>query len=131
MVEQSHLGEGIAFPLRLTMQGNLQLSPGDRNIEESIQIILRTQPGERVYRPDFGCRLAELTFAPMNTQTLLMVRLYIQEALEQWEPRIVIDDIRTDPDPMRGRVDVTIIYHAKESHDRRSLVYPFYLLPPG
>lgn len=131
MVEPSHVGEGIAFPLRLTVQGNLQLSPGDRNLEESIQIILRTQMGERVYRPDFGCRLAELTFAPMNTQTLLMVRLYIQEALEQWEPRIVIDDIRTDPDPMRGRVDVTITYHPKESHDRRSLVYPFYLLPPG
>ena len=131
MAETSHVGEGIAFPLQLTVQGNLQLSPGDRNIEESIQIILRTQLGERVYRPDFGCRLSELTFAPMNTQTLLMVRLYIQEALEQWEPRIVIDEIRTDPDPMRGRVDATIIYHLKESHDRRSLVYPFYLLPPG
>ncbi|WP_432810478.1 GPW/gp25 family protein [Pantanalinema sp. GBBB05] len=131
MTESSHVGEGIAFPLRLTVQGNLQLSPGDRNLEESIQIILRTQPGERVYRPDFGCRLAELTFAPMNTQTLLMVRLYIREALEQWEPRIVIDDIRTEPDPMQGRVDVTITYHPKESHDRRSLVYPFYLLPPG
>lgn len=131
MVDRAHLGEGIAFPLRLTVQGSVQLSQNDRNIEESIQIILRTQPGERVYRPDFGCRLADLTFAPMNTQTLLMVRLYIQEALEKWEPRIVIDEIRTDPDPMRGRVDVNIIYHPRESHDRRSLVFPFYLLPPG
>ncbi len=127
--QQSHLGQGIAFPLRVTVQGSLQLSATTRNIEESIQIILQTQLGERVYRPDFGSRLSELTFAPMNTQTLLMLRLHVQEALTKWEPRIVVDDVRTDPDPVRGRVDLTISYHPRDSHETRSLVYPFYLLP--
>lgn len=125
----SHLGQGIAFPLRVNVQGSLQLSATTRSLEESIQIILRTQLGERVYRPDFGSRLAELTFAPMNTQTLLMLRLHVQEALEKWEPRIVLDEVRTDPDPMKGRVDIAIVYHPKDTHDSRSLVYPFYLLP--
>lgn len=125
----SHLGQGLSFPLRINMQGSMQLSPMTRSIEESIQIILRTQLGERVYRPDFGSRLSELTFSPMNTQTLLLLRLHIQEALEKWEPRIVLDDIRAEPDPMQGRVDVTIRYHPKEEHEQRSLVYPFYLLP--
>jgi hypothetical protein len=127
--QPSHLGQGIAFPLRVNVQGSLQLSATTRSIEESIQIILRTQLGERVYRPDFGSRLSELTFAPMNTQTLLMLRLHVQEALTKWEPRIVLDDVRTDPDPMRGRVDLTIAYHPRDSHETRSLVYPFYLLP--
>jgi uncharacterized protein len=63
----------------------------------------------------------------MNTQTLLLIRLHIQEALSMWEPRIVLDAVNTDPDPMRGRVDITINYHLKDSHDSRSLVYPFYL----
>jgi uncharacterized protein len=58
-----------------------------------------------------------------------MIRIHVQEALELWEPRIRIDAVQADPDPLRGRVDINIHYRCKGSHDRRSLVYPFYLLP--
>ena len=125
----AYLGQGIAFPLKVNVQGSVQLSATTRNIEESILLILRTNLGERVYRPNFGSRLSELVFAPMNIQTLLLIRLYVEEALEMWEPRIVLDAVSTDPDPVRGRVNITIEYHPKDSHDMRSLVYPFYLLP--
>ncbi len=126
---QDYLGQGWAFPLRVSVQGNLQISPKIKSIEESIQIILRTQLGERVYRPDFGCRLGELVFAPMNTQTLLLARMYVQEALEKWEPRIIVDAVRAEPDPVRSRLDITVEYHPTDSHESRSFVYPFYLLP--
>lgn len=125
------LGTGVAFPLRMSVQGGLQLSSARQNLAESIRIILSTKPGERVYRPNFGCRLSELTFAPMNDNTLLRIRLYVEAALTQWEPRIVVDQVLAQPDPERGRVDITIDYHPKDTHDRRSLVYPFYLLPAG
>ena len=128
---QSHLGTGWSFPLRVNVQGSIQLSSAERNIEESIWLILGTQLGERVYRPNFGSRLSELTFAPMNTQTLLLLRLHVQEALKIWEPRIVVDAVRTEPDPVRERVEIILEYHPKGSHDARSLVYPFYLLPRG
>ncbi len=127
---EKQIGQGIAFPTRTNVQGGLQLSGSSTNIEESIYLILRTNIGERVYRPDFGSRLAELVFAPLNTQTLLLLRIYVEEALKQWEPRITIDEIRTDPDPVQGRVDIKITYFPKDTPDRRSLVYPFYLLPP-
>jgi uncharacterized protein len=127
---EAHLGQGLAFPLRTTVQGSLQLSAAGQNLAESIRVLLRTRVGERVYRPDYGCRLAELTFAPMNTDTLLLIRLNVQEALERWEPRIVLEQVLTDPDPTLGRVDIVIHYRAKDSHQRRSLVYPFYLMPP-
>jgi phage baseplate assembly protein W len=126
-----HLGQGIAFPLGVTVQGGLKLSATERNLEDSIRIILGTNLGERIYRPDFGCRLSELVFAPLNTQTLLLIRLYVEEALIKWEPRITVLEIRADPDPIRGRVDIEIHYQPKASHDSRSLVYPFYLLPPS
>lgn len=125
----SHIGQGIGFPLKTNVQGSLQLSQETQNLEESIHLILRTSLGERVYRPDFGSRLSELVFAPLNTQTLLLLRLYVEEALVAWEPRIDLVEILTDPDPVRGRVDITIRYHPKGNHDLRSLVYPFYLLP--
>lgn len=123
------IGQGIAFPARLSLQGGLQLSRSATNLEESIYLILKTRIGERVYRPDFGSRLSELVFAPLNTQTLLLMRLYVEEALALWEPRITLEEIQTEPDPIYGRVDITITYVPKNRPDRRSLVYPFYLLP--
>jgi len=125
------IGQGIGFPLKTNIQGSLQLTGAGKNLEEAIHLILRTSLGERVYRPDFGSRLSEIVFAPLNTQTLLLLRLYVEEALQAWEPRIELEEVLTDPDPVRGRVDITIRYYAKESHDSRSLVYPFYLLPAG
>jgi phage baseplate assembly protein W len=139
--KSDYLGSGLALPLQQTLQGRLQfmlpinsqgnlaLSEGDRNIQESIWIILSTKLGERVYRPNFGSRLSELVFAPMSTQTLLLIRLYVREALEMWEPRILLQDVLTEPNPVRGQVLIRIQYHIKETYDPRSLVYPFYLMP--
>jgi len=126
--QQTYLGKGWAFPMRLNVQGGVQLSTEAQKVRESIWIILRTGLGERVYRPSFGSRLAELAFAPMNSETLILIRLYVLEALEIWEPRIIIDEVRTDPDPVRGRVDIIINYCLKDFPDIHSFVYPFYLL---
>jgi uncharacterized protein len=125
------IGRGLSFPLRVNVQGELKTDGGDRNLEESIATILNTKLGERVYRPNFGSRLSDLTFAPMNPQTILLARIYVEEALNRWEPRIKVTGVYAEPDPIRGRLDLKILYEIKESHDRRSMVYPFYLLPPN
>lgn len=126
--QREYLGTGLTFPLQLNVQGEIKLSAQAQKVKESIWIILRTGLGERVYRPNFGCRLAELTFAPLNTDTMLRIRLYILEALQIWEPRIIVDDVQTDPDPIRGRVDIIIDYRLKDYPDTYSFVYPFYLV---
>lgn len=122
-----YIGKGIGFPLAINLHGNIQTSTQIKNIEESIYIILGTKLGERVYRPDFGCRLHELTFAPMNTSTLLQTRLYVQVALEKWEPRIVIIGIETEVNFIEACVNIIINYHLLENYNPRSLVYPFYI----
>ena len=127
--KSAYLGTGWAFPLQIKLQGIFKLSSARENIEESIAIILGTKLGERVYRPNFGSRLSELAFAPMNRQTLLLIRLYVQEALTMWEPRIVLDRVYTEPNPREGLVNIIIEYHPKDTYDSRSLVYPFYLTP--
>jgi phage baseplate assembly protein W len=123
----SYLGKGWSFPLRPSVQGGIQLTEAARKIRESIWIILRTKLGERVYRPTFGSRLADLQFAPLNNNTLLLIRIYVQEALEAWEPRILLDEVLTDPDPVRGKVDIHIQYRLKNYSDSFNCVYPFYL----
>lgn len=127
--EPNYIGAGFRFPVQVNVQGGIQFSAAEPNIEESITIILRTDLGERVYRPNFGSRLSELVFEQLNTQTLMLIRLYVEEALEMWEPRITLKGVRTDPDPIRGKVDIIIEYQPKNSPDTRSLVYPFYLSP--
>lgn len=126
--QQEYLGRGLTFPLQLNVQGELKLSTQAQKVKESIWIILCTGLGERVYRPNFGCRLAELTFAPLNTDTMLRIRIYVLEALQTWEPRIIVDEVQTDPDPIRGRVDIIIDYRLKNYPDTYSFVYPFYLI---
>lgn len=130
-LDRNYLGRGISFPLKINVQGELKTDSGDRNLEESIATILDTKLGERVYRPNFGCRLSDLTFAPMNPQTILLARIYVEEALNRWEPRIQVTGVYAEPDPITGRLDLKILYEIKEEHDSRSMVYPFYLLPPN
>jgi uncharacterized protein len=123
-----YLGMGLCFPLQINVQGGFQLSSEAQKVKESIWLILRTDLGERLYRPDFGCRLSDLAFAPLNSDTLLRIRLYVMEALQKWEPRIEVDDVLTEPDAISGRVSIIINYRLKSHPDPFSFVYPFYLV---
>jgi phage baseplate assembly protein W len=125
------LGTGWAFPLQINTQGSLQFSSAERSVEESIWLILRTDVGERVGEPEFGSTLTDFAFAPMNMDTLVQICIAVEDALVRWEPRIVLEDVRADPDPMRGRIDLIIQYRLIGQHEPRSLVYPFYLQPEG
>jgi phage baseplate assembly protein W len=122
------LGQGLAFPLQLNARGGLALAAGPRDIEQSIRIILETLPGERVMRPEFGCRVRELIFAPRNAATEGLLIQYVFQALGQWEPRIEVQEVRTltDSGP-DGAWVVEILYQIKDTHDQRSLVYPFFI----
>jgi phage baseplate assembly protein W len=126
--KKEYLGQGLAFPLQISQQGGIALASGLNDIEQAIRIILSTVPGERVMRPAFGCRIHELIFAPNNATTHGLVAYYIEKALEQWEPRIEVQDVTVLMDPAQdGVLLVTIDYRPKDAHDERSIVYPFYL----
>jgi phage baseplate assembly protein W len=59
-------------------------------------------------------------------------RRYVEEALIMWEPRIQVRgvDVHADPeDESRARLLIEIRYEIKSTHDPRSLVHPFYLIP--
>ncbi len=123
------LGQGLAFPLQINPRGELALVRGERDIEQSVRIILETAPGERVMRPEFGCRIHELIFAPRNAATEALVIHYVEQALERWEPRIDVQDVEISADyDSGGTLLVEIKYLIKDTHDERSIIYPFYLM---
>jgi phage baseplate assembly protein W len=126
--EKEFLGQGLAFPLQLNARGGLALAAGVRDIEQSIRIILETLPGERVMRPEFGCRAKELVFAPRNTSTESLMVQYVEQALGRWEPRIAVLQVEAQASEVPdGGWLVEIRYRVKDTHDERSLVYPFFI----
>lgn len=126
--DREYIGQGLAFPLQIDQQGGIALAKGPRDIEQAIRIILGTAPGERVMRPEFGCRIHELVFAPNDATTEGLMIHYVEQALERWEPRVQIQEITVDPAPGHdGTLMLEIKYQIKDTHDQRSIVYPFYL----
>ena len=124
------IGRGWAFPPQVNAQGGLALTSENSEIEQAILIILSTAPGQRVMRPTFGCRLHELVFAPNDANTASRAVTFVEEALAMWEPRIRLIDVFARPDPNGPeRLSIEIRYEIKATHDKRSLVHPFYLIP--
>jgi phage baseplate assembly protein W len=81
-------------------------------------------------RPEFGCQIHELIFAPNDATTAGLACFYVEEALGMWEPRIRVLEVNAHPDPDdAARMLVDIHYEIKATHDKRSLVFPFYRIP--
>jgi phage baseplate assembly protein W len=130
IMKDSIIGHGWAFPPKIDAQGGLALTDTSSEIRQAIVIILSTSPGQRVMRPTFGCRLHELVFAPNNSLTAVQARRYVEEAIGMWEPRVRLIRVDVRPDPAdHARLLIEVDYEIKASHDRRSLVFPFYLIP--
>lgn len=125
------VGSGLCFPLTIDERGGMGLTRRpDEEIAQAIEIILRTPVGHRLMRPDFGCRIHELQFAPINASTLATAAHYVEEALGYWEPRIDIQDILAAPAAQPpGCILISIVYRIRATHDERALVFPFYTIP--
>lgn len=127
MVNSDFLGKGWKFPLAVN-ETKITCSEGEELIRESIRIILGTAKGERVMRPEFGCGINELAFAPNDTATATLVEFYVKEALLRWEPRIEVFNVKVTPDLEEpNQLKINIEYRIKTSNTRTNLVYPFYL----
>ena len=79
-------------------------------------------------RPEFGCRAHELVFASDNAASRGLMAYYVEEALVRWEPRIEVQAVVVSSEPgLDGAMLVEVKYRIKDTHDERSIVYPFYL----
>lgn len=122
------LGVGWKYPVRTDLNGKIALSRYEEDIQEAIRIILGTAKGERVMRPDFGCGVHELVFAPISTATLTLVENSVREALTFWEARIELIRVEaSDREAGAGKLLVDIEYKVRVTNNRFNLVYPFYL----
>jgi uncharacterized protein len=127
---EEFIGQGWGFPLSTTSSGSIALVSGDREISESIRIILSTAQGERPMRPDFGCGIHDHVFAPADATTAGVIIYEVQRALARWEPRITVLDVQVSLDRADDAVIyISINYSKRGTNDPRNLVFPFYVIP--
>jgi uncharacterized protein len=124
------IGAGWAFPVTTDATGGIALVVRDREIVESIRLILGTVRGERPMRPEFGCRIHDHVFSPANAETVGQIAYDVRESLERWEPRIDVLEVSVSFDRIdAGTLYIDISYEIRGLNDPRNLVFPFYVIP--
>lgn len=122
------LGRGWSYPP--TFNKNLEeveMVTEEQDIKESIEIILSTRLGERIMKPEFGCNMDELLFAPIDLSLTTYISDLIKTAILYFEPRIDLNNVRINTsDELEGVVLVELDYTIRTTNSRRNLVYPFY-----
>jgi phage baseplate assembly protein W len=120
------LGSGWAFPVAIDA-GQTATAAYEEDVRQAILIILGTDPGERVMRPDFGAGLSAFVFEPMTPATLESLKQRVQEALVDWEPRIDVETVTVTAAPDEGKALIEMRYRVRATNSHFNLVYPFYL----
>lgn len=130
-MEKSFLGVGWRFPIALEDEdgaSRVAMARFEDSIRQAIWIILATARGERQMRPDFGCGIHELVFAPGSAETVGRVAGEVRRSLIQWEPRIDVLGVSAAPDTEApNHLLISIEYRVRATNNRFNLVYPFYL----
>ena len=87
----------VDFPYSFGSRGRTTEPSDDDHIRDLIEQVLFTAPGERVNRPDFGCGLLRLVFAPNSPELAAATQFLVQSSLQQWlGDLIAVNDVRVD-----------------------------------
>jgi phage baseplate assembly protein W len=127
-VSYEFLGVGWHFPVSLDEDGRISQARYEEAVRQSIWIILSTAPGECMMRPDFGCGIHELVFAPNSAGTAGRLIGEVRRALVLWEPRIDLLDVDAFLDAKQPNLMlIQVQYQVRATNNKFNLVYPFYL----
>lgn len=74
----------LDFPFHFDERGQTAATNRDDHIRDMIELLLFTDPGERVNRPDFGSGLRQLVFAPNSPELAAALQYSVQATLQRW-----------------------------------------------
>ena len=127
--KKSFLGTGWSFPPSFNKYTkSVNLVTGEEDVIESIKIILFTNLGERVMRPDFGSDVKGYTFKSMDSVAINQLNRTVERALKRHEPRINLNQVDFDTsNATEGTLLINLDYTIKSVNIRTNVVFPFYL----
>ncbi len=129
MEQLSFLGQGWSFPPQFDTETKaLALVRELEDIQQSLYILLRTEPGERVMQPDYGCALRPFLFENLVSSTLTRLQDVVQKAILRYEPRVQAGPVQVDASRVAdGVLLLDVSYTVRRLNSRHNLVFPFYL----
>ena len=113
--------------LRVAPGGGLASVTDAAAVRQSLLLLLSTRPGERINRPDYGCRLFQLIFDPAGDTTAGLAVHYVTRAIERWEDRISIvslDAGRVPTEPSQLEIRLHYRIRATSQDDQLNVVVP-------
>jgi phage baseplate assembly protein W len=69
----------------------------NNSIYQALRNLIFTRPGERLFNPNFGCYLTDLLFEHNIPENLSTGETFVREAIEAYEPRVELLDVRLSP----------------------------------
>jgi phage baseplate assembly protein W len=125
---RAYLGQGLAFPLRVTAHGRMATARAEAKIEQAVWLVMATALGERVMRPDYGCGVHDMLFDPNTVAAQSRMADHVRRALTEQEPRIAVLDIAVDTSPADPSAAlIRVDYRIHENNSIASLVYPYFV----
>ena len=127
--DPAFLGTGWSFPPAFGQGGaSVAMVAGAADIEQSLQILLATDLGERVMQEEFGCDLHSALFAEIDQDLLNTLHTLISDAILHHEPRIALDDLTiVESASQAGLLQISLAYTVRSTNSRFNLVFPFYI----
>jgi len=120
-MRKEFLGRGWQFPFgENPATGGISMSEYEANIRDCMSLIIGTKPGERQMLPEFGCRVHEMLFAPNTPSTSQQISEYVEQALNNWEPRIEVEGVQAWPDKT-GTIRVQVNYTISSTGNEQQL----------
>ncbi len=109
----------IDFPFHFDGRGRTADTDDDDHIRDLIEQVLFTSPGERVNRPDFGCGLKQLVFAPNSDELAAATPFLVQGGLQQWLGNLIqVEGVEVESQDSTLRV--TITYLVRRNQQRQT-----------
>lgn len=113
-IEPRHLD--VAY--HLTGAGRTGTTGEDDHVRDMIFSVLFTDPGERVNRPDFGCGLKNLVFAPASQAVAAATQMLVKGSLQKWlESEIEVADVEVEA--VENEILVTVAYRRRAESELR------------
>lgn len=127
--KKSFLGTGWKFPPEFNeILYDVERVSEEDDIQESLEILLSTSPGERTMYPEYGCGIRNLVFESMDESVLTLLKQIIKRAVLFFEPRVELNNIDFDTEKyFEGVLGIILNYTVIATNTRSNLVFPFYL----
>lgn len=113
----------IDFPFQFDARGRTAPTKDDDHIQDMIEQLLFTNPGERVNRPDFGSGLLQMMFAPNSAELASALQFTLQASLQRYLGDLIeLQDLEVNAQD--STLSVAVKYLVRGTQQPVSVTFP-------